>query len=180
MNGQSSLPAHDQAAHEARQLAFRHSMANLSAAVNVVTTQGPGGRCGLTATAVCSVTDTPPTVMVCINRSSATNQVFKTNARLCVNVLSGQQEAIARDFAGMTGLDMEQRFTRQSWYDGVTGQPMLSAALASLAGRVTATEEVGTHSVFFVELDDISFASADEGLIYFNRSFHRIGCNMGG
>ncbi len=37
---------------------------NLSAAVNVVTTEGRSRRCGITATAVCSVTDTPPSVMV--------------------------------------------------------------------------------------------------------------------
>lgn len=38
-------------------LRFRDAMASLSAAVNVVTTEGEAGRCGITATAVCSVTD---------------------------------------------------------------------------------------------------------------------------
>ncbi len=36
-------------------------MARLAAAVNIVTTDGPAGRAGFTATAVCSVTDEPPT-----------------------------------------------------------------------------------------------------------------------
>ena len=35
-------------------------MARLGAAVNVVTTDGPAGRYGFTASAVCSVTDDPP------------------------------------------------------------------------------------------------------------------------
>ena len=43
-----------------QRLRFRDAMASLSAAVNVVTTEGEAGRCGITATAVCSVTDTPP------------------------------------------------------------------------------------------------------------------------
>ena len=47
-----------------QRLRFRDAMASLSAAVNVVTTEGEAGRCGITATAVCSVTDTPPSVMV--------------------------------------------------------------------------------------------------------------------
>ena len=54
-----------------QRLRFRDAMASLSAAVNVVTTAGEAGRCGITATAVCSVTDTPPSVMVCINANSA-------------------------------------------------------------------------------------------------------------
>ena len=40
-----------------QRLRFRDAMASLSAAVNVITTAGDAGRCGITATAVCSVTD---------------------------------------------------------------------------------------------------------------------------
>ena len=36
---------------------FRAAMANLSAAVNIVTTDGISGRAGITVSAVCSVTD---------------------------------------------------------------------------------------------------------------------------
>ena len=38
--------------------AYREAMARLGAAVNVITSDGPGGRAGFTASAVCSVTDT--------------------------------------------------------------------------------------------------------------------------
>ena len=65
-----------------QRLRFRDAMASLSAAVNVVTTAGEAGRCGITATAVCSVTDTPPSVMVCINANSAMNPVFQGNGKL--------------------------------------------------------------------------------------------------
>lgn len=40
---------------------FRDAMAHVGAAVNIITTDGPAGRAGFTASAVCSVTDTPPT-----------------------------------------------------------------------------------------------------------------------
>jgi flavin reductase (NADH) len=41
-----------------QRLRFRDAMASLSAAVNIITTEGDAGRCGITAT-VCPVTDTP-------------------------------------------------------------------------------------------------------------------------
>ena len=41
---------------------YRDAMARLGAAVHVITTDGPGGRAGFTASAVCSVTDDPPTL----------------------------------------------------------------------------------------------------------------------
>lgn len=65
-----------------QRLRFRDAMASLSAAVNVITTAGDAGRCGITATAVCSVTDSPPSVMVCINANSAMNPVFQGNGKL--------------------------------------------------------------------------------------------------
>src|ERR1700709_1909251 len=47
--------------------AYREAMARLGAAVNVITTDGPGGRAGFTARAGTSVTDTTPTLLVGAN-----------------------------------------------------------------------------------------------------------------
>ncbi|STL26743.1 4-hydroxyphenylacetate 3-monooxygenase reductase component [Escherichia coli] len=47
--------------------------------------------------------------MVCINANSAMNPVFQGNGKLCVNVLNHEQELMARHFAGMTGMAMEER-----------------------------------------------------------------------
>src|SRR3981189_248751 len=54
--------------------AFREAMSRLGAAVHVITTAGPAGKAGTTATAVCSVTDAPPTLLVCLNRQTQTNR----------------------------------------------------------------------------------------------------------
>lgn len=62
---------------------FRQGMSNLGAAVNVITTQGEAGQAGFTASAVCSVTDTPPTLLVCLNRSASVYETFK-RIRCCV------------------------------------------------------------------------------------------------
>lgn len=149
---------------ELQRTEFRQAMARLSAAVNIVTSNGPAGRCGVTATAVCSVSDTPPTMLVCLNRASALNQVFKDNGLLCVNVLAADQETLACDFAGMTGVAMEQRFVDPAWSEGRGQVPVLNAALASLLGRITRVEEVGSHSILIVEIDRIQLSR--EALIY--------------
>ena len=155
-------------------LRFRDAMASLSAAVNIVTTSGPAGRCGITATAVCSVTDTPPSLMVCINRNSAMNPVFQENGRLCVNVLNHEQEMMARHFAGMTDVSMEERFLLEEWQTGVLGQPMLRHALASLEGEVTQVQSIGTHQMYLVEIKQITLSDGGHGLIYFKRNFHPV------
>lgn len=154
---------------------FRNAMARLSAAVSIVSSDGKGGRCGVTATAVCSVTDTPPTLLVCVNRSSAMNAVFKANGRLCVNVLSADQEGLARDFAGITGVSMAERFAERQWSNSELGLPVLQGALATLQGNIVRADEMGSHTVMFMEALDIGLhADGADGLVYFDRLFHRV------
>src|SRR5712664_4015072 len=74
---------------------FREGMSQLGSAVNVVTTDGPGGKAGFTATAVCSVSDSPPTLLVCLNRKSTSGPILQTNQVFCVNTLSGACEPVA-------------------------------------------------------------------------------------
>lgn len=154
---------------------FRDGMARLPGAVTVITTDGPEGAAGFTASAVCSVTDTPPTVLVCMNRSSYAHRFFANNGVLCVNVLSAAQQDTSALFANRD-VPMDERFTRTAWRAGATGAPLLEGALVQLDGRITATHEVGTHSVFIVELAQIRTAQdeAPAALAYFNRRYHTL------
>src|SRR4029434_6749523 len=80
--------------------AFREAMSRLGAAVHVVTTAGPGGKTGATATAVFSVSDPPPTLLVCLNRRSQTNPVVVENGVFCINTLGASGAEIADIFSG--------------------------------------------------------------------------------
>lgn len=75
--------------------AFRDAMSHLGSAVNIITTAGEAGRAGFTASAVCSVTDTPPTLLVRLNRSASVYPIFQQNQVLCVNTLSDSHEALS-------------------------------------------------------------------------------------
>ena len=77
------------------QAAFRDAMARLAAAVHVVTTDGEAGRAGFTASAVSSVTDDPPTLLVCMHRGSRYNDVFKINGVLCVTALGPEHTELS-------------------------------------------------------------------------------------
>lgn len=151
-------------------LLYRDAMSRLGAAVNVITTASAGERHGFTASAVCSVTDEPPTLLVCMNRGSSSREAFFVGAPLCVNTLTGEQQAISAAFA--SGVEMEQRFLGARWSTLVTGAPVLERANVVFDGRVANIVEVGTHSVLFCEVEAVRLGDAAHGLIYFNRSYH--------
>ena len=153
---------------------YREAMARLGAAVNVITTDGPGGRAGFTASAVCSVTDTPPTLLVCANRTNDSYAAFKANGVLCVNVLTHGQQDLSTIFAGLTDRTMEGRFEAGVWQTLATGAPVLEGDAVSFDCRITQTVEVGTHDVFFCEVEAVLTGAVHEGLIYFGRGYHRI------
>jgi 4-hydroxyphenylacetate 3-monooxygenase reductase component len=162
-----------------QQVQYREAMARLSAAVHILTTDGPGGRCGVTASAVCSVTDDPPTLLVCINRKSAMNPVFKENGVLAVNTLRAGQEDLSALFAGQRDTAMAERFAPERWTAIATGSPVLVDALVSFDGRITDVKEIGTHSVMFVEVLDVAIREDDAGLVYFRRGYRAVQHNGG-
>ena len=151
---------------------YRNAMARLGAAVNIITTDGPGGRAGFTASAVCSVTDEPPTLLVCLNRAASVYDAFQTNGVLCVNALAAGQQALSGLFGGKT--TMEERFAQGRWARLATGAPVLEGAAVSFDCRVVRSTSVGTHEVLFCEAVEIAIGGAAHGLIYFDRRYHDI------
>ncbi|MEU6114941.1 flavin reductase [Streptomyces sp. NPDC047117] len=152
---------------------FREAMARLPAAVSVLTTDGPAGRCGLTVSAVCSVTDSPPTLLVCINRRSAQHEVFRTNGRLCLNVLDGGHEELARHFSGATGTTMAERFAWDLW-EAAEPVPVLRDAVVAAVGTIREVTPMGSHSVLFMGIERLRIRQDGTGLAWFGRRFHRL------
>jgi flavin reductase len=149
---------------------FRNAMSCLGAAVNIITTDGPAGRAGFTASAVCSVTDTPPTLLVCLNRSASVHSVFAGNQQLCVNTLAAGHEDLSNLFGGKT--PMEARFAAADWSRLETGSPVLAGAVVSFDCRITQTVSVGTHDILFCEVVALLHNDAGHGLVYFDRRYH--------
>ncbi len=89
---------------------YRDAMAQFAGAVHVVTTDGPAGKRGTTVIAACSVSDTPPTVLVCLNRENPKNEAFVRNGNFALNTLPATSRPLAEAFSGQTGLPVEERF----------------------------------------------------------------------
>ncbi len=153
---------------------FREAMSRLGAAVNIITTHGDQGDAGFTASAVCSVTDSPPMLLVCMNRNSQLNEIFKASKILCVNVLAHENEELSPVFAGVGGLSMTERFAKGSWQTLATGAPALQSAAACCDCTIDQITEVGTHSVFFCGVQAIHLGPSASGLIYHGRAYHKV------
>jgi flavin reductase len=153
---------------------YREAMSRLGTAVNIITTAGVAGVAGVTASAVCSVTDDPATLLVCINRSSRAHPIFLQNGVFCVNVLCGMHEFLSGIFAGSPPMTMEERFKQIGWQPLKTGAPALDEAAVSFDCVIDNVSEVGTHSVLFGRVEALEMGHEREALIYFGRAYHHL------
>jgi flavin reductase (DIM6/NTAB) family NADH-FMN oxidoreductase RutF len=151
---------------------FREAMSRLGAAVHVVTTDGPGGKGGFTATAVCAVSDNPSMLLACLNRKSQSTQIFPRNGVLCVNTLGADQEAVAAMFSGRTPMD--ERFRAPGWIVLKTGSPVLTTAVVAFDCRIVEVKAVATHNVLIAGVEAIHLGPGGPALVYHERAYKRV------
>lgn len=154
--------------------AFREAMSRLGAAVHVIATAGPAGKGGTTATAVCSVSDAPPTLLMCLNRRSQTNSAVLQNGVFCVNTLGHDGAGIADVFAGRTGVQGAERFATGEWATLATGSPVLAAAVVAFDCRVVEVRSVGSHNVVFGAVESVRLGPGGPVLVYHERAYKRV------
>jgi len=153
---------------------FREAMARLGAAVHVVTTEGPAGKHGFTATAVCSVSDQPATLLVCLNRRSRVVTALQDNRVLCVNTLRAGEDSVADVFAGRTGLYGAQRFLQGQWTTLETGAPSLVTSVVSIDCRIIESKPVASHNVYFCGVVAVRHGESGAAIVYHEREYKHV------
>ena len=126
---------------------FKQSMRNIASPVGIVTTRQGELRHGLTATAICSVSMDPPSMLVCVNRNASAERMIAESGVFAINMLTEQQHGIARLFS-TPGLDPEGRFAEGEWHHRVTGSPILTGAVASFDCVIEQCIQWGTHNLY--------------------------------
>lgn len=133
---------------------FRSGMRRLAASVCLITTLNEdGSRNGLTATAVCSLTATPATLLCCLNQSTNSFAAIQKAGVFAVNVLSAEDRAIADHFA--VSRPGDDKFSVGEWKALATGAPVLRTAIAYFDCRLMTIVPVSTHAILLGEVHGV-------------------------
>ena len=155
---------------------FRAAMASFPSAVTIVTARagdGPEARCGITATAVCSVTADPPSLLVCLNRQTGTCAAVAVSGRFSVNRLPGHSGPLAVHFAGAGGATGACKFDTGDWHYDPDGTPILTDAALTFCCTVGETLQAGSHRIFIGQIISLTHG-AGPAVIYAQTDFHRL------
>jgi flavin reductase (NADH) len=133
---------------------FRSMMAAFPTGVAVVTTTDADGQPkGMTCSALCSVTLTPPTILICLRCGSPTLDAIVRQEKFAVNLLHHQATAVAALFASGD----PSRFDRVYWRFGAArGGPELAAdAHAAAHCQLIRADHMGDHVVVYGEVFNV-------------------------
>jgi flavin reductase (DIM6/NTAB) family NADH-FMN oxidoreductase RutF len=150
---------------------FREAMSRVAGHVHVIATGGSAGLSGVTATAVTSVSDAPPSMLVCLNAGSRTLEHIRANGRFSINTLPASMEALARVFAGEGGLTGAQRFRAEDGWDMSARSPRLRQAMASFDCAVTDVTDVGSHVILIGRVEAAHAGDDVPPLMYHRREY---------
>jgi cob(II)yrinic acid a,c-diamide reductase len=153
---------------------YRDAMARYAGHVQLVTTAHNGLRRGVAVTAACSVSDNPPTVLVCLNHNNEKNEIFFESGVFALNSLASHQQPLSHAFSGLEKLTREQRFGFGNWDTLVTGSPALVDAIATYDCRIVKLVPHATHTIMIGEVAALRLGSHNPALVYMDRSYRTL------
>ena len=150
---------------------FRDAMASFPSGVTIVTTKDDEGRWwGFTATSFCSVSMSPPMVLVCLADTAECYPAFNQAQRWMIHVLPHEHTELALRFA-TRGAD---KFTDADFVADSSGLPVLRGASVTLECTAYAKHPGGDHTILLGMVEETHLGK-EPPIVYFRRQFHPVG-----
>lgn len=147
--------------------AFRDAMSRFPSGVTVVTTSDSAGcDWGFTASAFCSLSLTPPLVLVCLANSADSHGAFLGADQWVVNILAEHHADLAMRFA-TKGVD---KFSGGEFAQNEAGLPVLRDAAVSLVCEAYDRHPAGDHTILVGEVVGVGLSDR-ESLVHYARRF---------
>ncbi len=153
---------------------FKDAMRRFPTGVTVVTSIRDGEPRGVTVNAFTSVSADPPMVLICINREARSYLYISTSKIFCVNVLAGDQRALAERFSGKL---RERQFEGVSFTVEQSGAAVLAGCVAHFDCEVVQEHQAGSHSIFIGRVLSCT-SRAGSPLGYYGGGFHDFGIRI--
>lgn len=149
---------------------FRAALGRFASGVTVITTvDGQGHKHGITVSAFCSVSLTPPLILICIAKKTGSHHAFEQNEFFAVNILREDQQHFSDHFAS----PLPDKFNRFEFSENANGIPVLKDVLVNLECRRVNAHSSGDHTIYIGEIERATITDG-EPLIYFHGNYRKL------
>ena len=116
----------------------------------------------ITVSSVTSISMDPPSLLICINKSSRIHNSIELESKFCINLLNNKQEDLSNICSDEDMYD--QRFKDKNW--NLEGIPFLKNAQANIFCKVDKLTSYHTHSIVIGLVEDANYADEISTLTY--------------
>jgi flavin reductase (DIM6/NTAB) family NADH-FMN oxidoreductase RutF len=149
---------------------FRSVLGRFPSGVTVVTTKArDGADHGMTVSAFASVSLDPPLVLICIEKNASAYTALTNASGFVVNILSANQEQIARRFA-IVDID---RFEGIGYTRSQNGFAILDDVLGVIECNVATKHDAGDHTIIVGEVE-ATRAESGTPLLYYRGGYAQL------
>ena len=154
---------------------FIEGMSRAATFVAVATTDGEGGRFGMTVSSMTSVSadGEQPSLLACLYFQHPAATAILKNRAFCANLLHEGQHGVSDLFAGRIKPAPVSRFDAVDWQPGPAGQPILTGASANFECRLATALLWETHYIIVGQVTSVWLSDAPSALLYGQRAYRR-------
>lgn len=155
---------------------FRDAMGQLATGVVMVTCYVDGRPWGLTVSACCSVSVSPPLLLVSLSKQTASAQAIADDGRFGVSILGEALIDVARFGSAKGQPKWVAEFCRDDpGRSAAWTTPAVARAIAHIDCTVEQSMLAGDHVIFVGSVRDVIAHPGDQPLVYHSRGYHRLG-----
>jgi len=140
-------------------LAMRRYIYSVSIMSNKDNVDNPNA---ITVSSVTSISMDPPSLLICINKSSRIHDSIKLGSKFCINLLNKEQEDLSNICSDEEMYD--QRFKDKNW--NLENIPFLKNAQANIFCKVDKLTSYHTHTIVIGLVEDANYADEISTLTY--------------
>jgi len=129
---------------------FRRLLSRFASGIAVITARDGDHDVGMTVSAFCSVSLSPPLVLVCVDHSASMHDLLLRHPKMGINIMASEHEAHSRRFADK---NETQRFEGIPCKRGETNVMLLDDAMAHLECQLVHHYEAGDHTIFIGQVE---------------------------
>ena len=158
-----------------RKAKFLEAMSRGATFVTVLTTDGEGGRFGVTVSSMTSVSADgfAPTILACVHHKSPAANAIIANKFFCANLLHEDQQHVSDLFSGRQKTDPAQRFDKLDWSKSTDGQPMITGATANFECILRTSLLWETHHIMIGHVMQVHLNENPAALLYGQRAYRK-------
>lgn len=149
---------------------FRCLLGRFASGIAIITARDGDRDVGMTVSAFCSVSLSPPLVLVCVDRRASMHDLLLGHPKLGISIVGSEHEAHSRRFADK---NETRRFDGVPFSRGASSVMLLDDATAQLECQLVRHHSAGDHTIFIAEVERGSMGEA-EPLLHFGGRYAQL------